>query len=380
MRKKRRFLTTALIMGLTFSGIYAPTGKAKAIKNIDFLVVPDPVGISAPGDEKNITIRTNENWKVSGIYSYQITNEAKKEAALRRINTINDTVSIPEKIDGYTITAVGEPEENTCIVSENEVFLYANAIRHLILPKTITTIGSYAFAGCSSLSRIDFNHTEKLHIQQYAFADCDHLQDLDLNNMRIGPYAFSGVSPLASVSLFNVDFYEINECETSTGICPFGTRTVKKMFVNSALTAFYFPGSTSVEHLYVCGRSTALKGNAKSYKKVKVIHPYPSAKAASFAKKKKLCYETLKVSGKMKKVTKKKTSNGLMYSWKKVTTKAAKYQYTKKKWKKKTYKIPTYYEVVSSKKHWTTKHQKVLDITSSAVLSIKVWKKWNNRI
>jgi len=82
----------------------------------------------------------------------------------------------------------------------------------------------------------------------------------------------------------------------------------------------------------------------------------------------------------MKKVTKKKTSNGLMYSWKKVTTKAAKYQYTKKKWKKKTYKIPTYYEVVSSKKHWTTKHQKVLDITSSTVLSIKVWKKWNKRI
>ena len=105
--------------------------------------------------------------------------------------------------------------------------------------------------------------------------------------MRIGPYAFSGVSPLASVSLFNVDFYEINECETSTGIYPFGTRTVKKMFVDSALTSFYFPGSTSVEHLYVCGRLTALKGDVKSYKKVKVIHTYPSAKAASFAKKKK---------------------------------------------------------------------------------------------
>lgn len=157
--------------------------------------------------------------------------------------------------------------------------------------------------------------------------------------MRIGPYAFSGVSPLASVSLFNVDFYEINECETSTGIYPFGTRTVKKMFVDSALTSFYFPGSTSVEHLYVCGHSTALKGNAKSYKKVKVIHTYPSAKAASFAKKKKLCYETLKVSGKMKKVTKKKTSNGLMYSWKKVTTKAAKYQYTKKNGKRKLIKF-----------------------------------------
>ena len=96
------------------------------------------------------------------------------------------------------------------------------------------------------------------------------MQDLDLNNMRIGPYAFSGVSPLASVSLFNVDFYEINECETSTGIYPFGTRTVKKMFVDSALTSFYFPGSTSVEHLYVCGRLTALKGDVKSY--LSLIH------------------------------------------------------------------------------------------------------------
>lgn len=380
MRKKGRLLITALIVGLTLSSIQVPSGTAKGIQKIDFLVVPEPTALVSPDGGKNYPISSNPEWKKSGIYSYQVTNEDKKEAALRRINTINDTVSIPEKIDGYTITGIGEMEENTCIVSENEVFLYANAIRHLILPKTITTIGSYAFAGCSSLSRIDFNHTEKLHIQQYAFADCDHLQDLDLNNMRIGPYAFSGVSPLASVSLFNVDFYEINECETSTGIYPFGTRTVKKMFVDSALTAFYFPGSTSVEHLYVCGRLTALKGDVKSYKKVKVIHTYPSAKAASFSKKKKLCYETLKVSGKMKKVTKKKTSNGLMYSWKKVTTKATKYQYTKKKWKKKTYKIPTYYEVVSSKKHWTTKHQKVLDITSSTVLSIKVWKKWNKRI
>ncbi|MFR7537162.1 MAG: leucine-rich repeat domain-containing protein [Clostridium sp.] len=380
MRKKSRFLTTALIMGLTFSGIYAPSGSAKAVKNIDFLVVPDAVGISTPGGEKNITISTNENWKVSGIYSYQVTNESKKEATLRRINTINDTVSIPEKIDGYTITAVGEMKENTCVVSENEVLLYANSMRYLVLPKTVTTIGNHAFAGCSSLEKIYFNHTEKLNIHQYAFADCERLQNLELNNMRIGPNAFSGVSPLSSVSIFNVDFYEITEDESTTGICPFGTRTVKKMFVNSALTAFYFPGSTSVEHLYVCGRSTSLKGNAKAYKKVKVIHTYPSAKAASFAKKKKLCYETLKVSGKMKKVTKKKTSSGLMYSWKKVTTKATKYQYSKKKWKKKTYKIPTYYEIVSSKKHWTTKYQKVLDATSSTVLSIKVWKKWNNRI
>lgn len=52
MRKKSRFLTTALIMGLTFSGIYAPSGSAKAVKNIDFLVVPDAVGISTPGGEK----------------------------------------------------------------------------------------------------------------------------------------------------------------------------------------------------------------------------------------------------------------------------------------------------------------------------------------
>lgn len=111
------------------------------------------------------------------------------------------------------------------------------------------------------------------------------------------------------------------------------------MFVDSALTSFYFPGSTSVEHLYVCGRLTALKGDVKSYKKVKVIHTYPSAKAASFAKKKKLCYETLKVSGKMKKVTKKKTSNGLMYSGKRLPPKQPNTSIQRKNGKRKLIKF-----------------------------------------
>ena len=107
MRKKGRLLVTALIMGLTLSSIQVPSGTAKGIQKIDFLVVPEPTALVSPDGEKNYPISSNPEWKKSGIYSYQVTNEDKKEATLRRINTINDTVSIPEKIDGYTITGIG---------------------------------------------------------------------------------------------------------------------------------------------------------------------------------------------------------------------------------------------------------------------------------
>ena len=60
----------------------------------------------------------------------------------------------------------------------------------------------------------------------------------------------------------------------------------------------------------------------------------PFRKAASFAKKKETLLRNTQSLWQNEKSDKKKTSNGLMYSWKKVTTKAAKYQYTKKKWKK----------------------------------------------
>ena len=215
-------------MGLTLSSIQVPSGTAKGIQKIDFLVVPEPTALVSPDGGKNYPISSNPEWKKSGIYSYQVTNEDKKRQLFAEL--IQSMIRYPfqKKLMDIQLQVLEKWKRTHVLSVKMKCFLYANAIRHLILPKTITTIGSYAFAGCSSLSRIDFNHTEKLHIQQYAFADCDHLQDLDLNNMRIGPYAFSGVSPLASVSLFNVDFYEINECETSTGIYPFGTRTVKK--------------------------------------------------------------------------------------------------------------------------------------------------------
>lgn len=373
--KLKKLLLFTVLAGMVLPNCSIGHSSAKESK---CLIVPEPTAEQI--QLTNCSISTDMKWKTSGIFSYEIINEEKKEATLRRMNTISQIVEIPEKINNYTIVGVGEMYEDKCIVSENEVLLYANQVRKLILPKTVKTIGSYAFAGCSSLEVIEFNHSEELTIYQYAFANCEHLQKLNLNHMKIGPNAFGGLHPIESVCLNDVSFYSIEQCETSTGILPFGARTVKNLYLNSAMKSFDIPKETSIQHLYVNGGKTVLNGSKQTCKKIKTLHTVSSAKALSFARKRKLNYETLKICGKVSMIKKKKVTLGTQYTWNKVTTKAIKFEYKGKKWKKKTYTIPTYYRVSTKDKNWITNCWKVLDISSTLPLKITVWNQWNERI
>ncbi|MBO5486882.1 MAG: leucine-rich repeat protein [Eubacterium sp.] len=374
MKLNKKMLLLIALAGMVLPGTNISYSSAKEGK---YLIVPNPIPVQS--QQENYSISTNMKWKTSGIFSYEITNEEKKEVTLRRMNTINQIVEIPEKIDNYTVVGVGEMCEEKCIVSENEVLLYPNQVQKLIVPPTVKIIGSYAFAGCSSLEAIEFNHSEKLTIYQNAFANCERLQKLDLNHMKIGPDAFAGLHPIKSVYLNDVSFYSIDLCETSTGIRPFGTRTVKNLYLSSAMKSFNIPKETSIQHLYVNGRKTTLSGNKQACKKIKTLHTVASAKAISFARKRKINYETLKICGKVSNIKKKKTSSGTQYTWKKVTTKAIGYQYKGKKWRKKTHTIPTYYRVSTENKNWFTNRSKVLDLTSKLSLKITPWNQWNER-
>ena len=107
--------------GMVLPGTNISYSNAKEEK---YLIVPNPIPVQS--QQENHSISTNMKWKTSGIFSYEITNEEKKEVTLRRMNTINQIVEIPEKIDNYTVVGVGEMYEEKCIVSENEVRVVAN--------------------------------------------------------------------------------------------------------------------------------------------------------------------------------------------------------------------------------------------------------------
>ncbi len=102
------------------------------------------------------------------------------------------TVIIPEKINGYPVTHIGEYafENNKTMTS-------------VTIPASVKTIGVYAFNGCSNLSTVKNNSTVMTAIGGNAFYNCSKLTEIILPSTLcyIGEFAFYGCSKLKSITL-----------------------------------------------------------------------------------------------------------------------------------------------------------------------------------
>ena len=97
----------------------------------------------------------------------------------------------------YMVTAVG----NSAFYSDS----YRNAISEItsiIIPDTVTSIGNYAFMGCSGLTSIDIP-SGVTSIGYAAFSGCSGLTSIDIPSgvTSIEDYAFNGCSGLTSIDI-----------------------------------------------------------------------------------------------------------------------------------------------------------------------------------
>ena len=77
-------------------------------------------------------------------------------------------------------------------------------LTNLVVPEGVTSIGDYAFYGCSGLTELDLsNCTSLTSIESYAFWCCSGLTSIDLPSSltSIGNYAFNGCRGLTSITL-----------------------------------------------------------------------------------------------------------------------------------------------------------------------------------
>jgi len=76
--------------------------------------------------------------------------------------------------------------------------------KNTIIPDDVTSIGSYAFSGCSGLTSVTIPNSVT-SIGSYAFAGCSGLTSVTIPNSvtSIGSYAFEGCSGLTSVTIPN---------------------------------------------------------------------------------------------------------------------------------------------------------------------------------
>lgn len=121
---------------------------------------------------------------------YKYTLDENNQATITKYNGYSWSVYIPKEIDGYTVVAIG-------------TYAFRNStVRHVVIPDTVTTIGSEAFDSCYYLSSVTIPESVTV-INGSAFEYCSSLSSITLPSslQTLGYGAFRECSSLTSVKI-----------------------------------------------------------------------------------------------------------------------------------------------------------------------------------
>ena len=119
----------------------------------------------------------------------------KNLASIAKNNKLEGSVNIP--------SGVKDGDEALKVVSVvDEAFANCRNITLILLPSTVTKIGTGAFKGCSSLTDVQLP-SGLIKIEENTFADCSSLKSIDIPSSvkTIGMDAFRSCKSMTSVSL-----------------------------------------------------------------------------------------------------------------------------------------------------------------------------------
>ncbi len=129
--------------------------------------------------------------------------------AFNGVREDNRYMSIPETIQGFTVTAIGA-----------SVFRLNTALRMLVLPDTCKTVGANAFENCTSLALFKGNGVET--IEDYGLKNCRIMTEFIVPSLsKIGKYSLANnwiISDFSNDAITDVPDYAFYNC--------YGLRTV----------------------------------------------------------------------------------------------------------------------------------------------------------
>ena len=111
------------------------------------------------------------------IRGYSKTNKDNKEVLIRQkeiiiteVKTTQKNVFLPDEIDGYPVSDIG-----------NAAFENNENIEHVTLPKQLKNIRKNAFRNCKNLKSVDIPSSVSV-IEENSFANCTSLKKISLLN------------------------------------------------------------------------------------------------------------------------------------------------------------------------------------------------------
>ena len=95
-------------------------------------------------------------------------------------------------------------ERDVSLVHEINEYMISRDIKKIVIPNGETSIGSFAFCGCTKLTNVTIPNSVTC-IEFYAFYDCSRLKSVTIGNnvKNIGVYAFLGCDDLKSLIFKN---------------------------------------------------------------------------------------------------------------------------------------------------------------------------------
>ena len=171
------------------------------------------------------------------------------------------TVDIPEKINGKSVTSIGD-----C------AFRYCTSLKSIMIPNSVMEIGSSAFSGCSSLTSITILNSVT-EIGVYAFKGCTSLTSITIPNSvtNIGDSTFWGCSSLTAiyVAVDNKNYTSVNGVlfnkDKTALICYPAGKTDKSYNITNSVTSigdYAFNGCSSLTSVTIPNSVTEIGGSA----------------------------------------------------------------------------------------------------------------------
>mgnify|MGYP004631846439 CR=1 FL=1 len=182
-------------------------------------------------------------------------------------------VIIPSKIEGCTVTEIGEEAFGIRYYDEGAIgiaylfYLETDGMFNSFqLPHTITTIGKGAFNGCKKLESINIQSGLK-SIGEYAFYKCTRLTNINIPNSvtSIESWAFYGCTGLTNITIpdnvTSIGSYAFCSCTGLTSVnIPNSVTSIESSTFDSCtgLTSINIPSSVTSIGNYAFSRCTAL--------------------------------------------------------------------------------------------------------------------------
>lgn len=228
---KRKIITSALSLAFALQCVVLPVNAQPENVPVDEIAIEDefvPVDEISIDDEEfefdAVSEETAELMAKSkyGDYLYYRINDDKTGVTITDCNTAATEIVIPSEIAGLPVTSIG-----------GGAFYECSSLTSVTIPDSVTSIGAWAFDGCSSLTSVyisDIAAWCNISFNYYYANPLYYAKNLYLNNelvtelvipdsvTSIGSYAFYYCSSLTSV-YYNASTVFANAFDVSDYYC-----------------------------------------------------------------------------------------------------------------------------------------------------------------